>query len=1189
MNLSGLLPLLREGECYQQWLDELKSALTGERSALPLLRAAHPYLLAALAQDLGAPLLIVTGRPDRAAAMFELLRAYLGDLAAGTRLLRFSEPPTLLYERAPWPREVVSERLAVLASLASIQSPIIVASVRALMQRTCPPRSFRANTRVLKRHQLSKLSATVLHWINVGYERASVVQSAGEFSSRGGIVDVFPPASPYPVRIELFGDEIESLRRFDPASQRSQETIESVVITPAHEAMARFGPQAAARLQDWDMSALPEDTAATFAQDLSALISGEPFAGIEFYLPYFYDETASLLDYLPPGGGLVVLDEPVEIEDAWHELEEQAVDLHDRARLDQSLPPGYALPYLVWDDWRDALGRHTTLALGERGMPQDTVEVEPQPLSEAFTPGPHFGGQIKPFIDHVAQCQLAGEHIVIASRQAERLAHLWRERDAADYARPVAELIEPPQGVVFVQGTITDGFTYQIASSKCQIANSKRQSPESSDRGLQIANLATLHLLTDGEIFGWVRPAPRRRARPRAIAPESYLADLRPGDYVVHVEHGVGIFQGLTTLKMEGVEREYLQIVYAADDKLYVPIHQADRLSRYIGADERQPTVHRLGTAEWGHVRQRAQAAALEVAKELLELYAVREAVSGFAFSADTAWQQELEAAFPYIETEDQLRALHDVKADMQKKRPMDRLICGDVGYGKTEVALRAAFKAVQDGKQVAVLVPTTILAQQHLNTFSARLAAYPVNVEMLSRFRSRAEQRQILDKLETGQVDIVIGTHRLIQKDVRFQDLGLLVIDEEQRFGVTHKERLKQMRTEVDVLTMTATPIPRTLYLSLTGVRDISTIDTPPEERLPVFTYVGKYDDKLVRTAILRELDRGGQVYFVHNRVQGIEQIRRRLAAVVPEASIAVAHGQMAEDKLERVMIDFVVGKIDVLLSTVIIESGLDIPNANTLVVNHADWFGLAQLYQLRGRVGRSATRAYAYFLYDRDSALSEESRQRLETIRQANELGAGYSIAMRDLEIRGAGDILGTRQSGHIAAVGFDLYTRMLAHAVEELRASHQGLAPPPLPTQSVTIDLPLAAYLPTDYVPDETLRLQLYRRMAKLDTAKDITRIEQELSDRFGPLPAPAADLVFQLQLKVLAQKARVAAVSLSGGQFAIKVDWLEMAHRSRLQRVLGDLAFVSNRQINVPRHREQDWRRVLVTVLEKLAGA
>ncbi len=1163
MNLSGLLPLLSGAPLYQEWRDELKSSIA--KSALPVLRAARPYVLATLALDTGQPIIIITGRPDRAATLFETLSAYLSDLSSRVRVMRFAEPPALFYERATWPREVIGERLSVLATLAAPPAhqtiPLIVASVRACMQLTCPPRSFRAGARAIKRRQLINLSTTLLHWINIGYERANVVEAPGQFSNRGGIIDIFPPASPHPVRIELFGEEIESLRHFDPATQRSREAIESITVTPASEAIARLGPQAAARLRQWDTSQLPlpEDAAAALAQDVAALASGEPFPGIEFYLPYFYDEPACLLDHLPDGEprGLIVLDEPGEIQDAWRELEEQALDQREKAIQEHALPPDYPLPYLTWDDWREIIGRHTTLSLGE----QEAFETEAQPLGDAFIPGPRFGGQIKPLLDHIAQCRAAGETLLLVSRQAERLAELWGERD--HYRRPVTELEEPPRGLVFVQGALVDGFTFKTPN-------------------------ATLHLLTDGEIFGWVRPVPRRRARPRAITPESYFTDMQPGDYVVHIEHGVGVFQGLITLKMDGVEREYLQVTYAAGDKLYVPIHQADRLSRYIGADDRPPTIHRLGTAEWSQVKHRAQAAAMEVAKELLELYAARETTPGHAFSADTLWQQELEAAFPYIETEDQLRAIREVKIDMEKARPMDRLICGDVGYGKTEVALRAAFKAVQDGKQVAVLVPTTILAQQHYNTFSARLAAYPVNVEMLSRFRSRAEQKLILEGLEDGQVDIVIGTHRLIQKDVKFKDMGLLIIDEEQRFGVTHKERLKQLRTEVDVLTLTATPIPRTLYMSMVGARDISTIDTPPEERLPVYTYVGPYEDNLVRTAILRELDRGGQVYFVHNRIQGIEQVKRRLQATVPEASVAVGHGQMAEDKLEQVMVEFVSGKKDVLLSTSIIESGLDIPNANTLIVNRADWFGLAQLYQLRGRVGRSAQRAYAYFLYDRASTLTEEARQRLETIREASELGAGFSIAMRDLEIRGAGDLLGTRQHGHIAAVGFDLYTRLLARAVQELHATRRGEAPPPPPLTNVVIDLPLAAYLPADYVADETLRLQLYRRMANLASLKSVAEIEQELVDRFGALPAPTSDLIFQLRLKVLAQQANIETINLEGEQIVLKADWLETANRISLQQRLEERAYVSRRQINIPLRNGREWRTLLATVLSTLAA-
>ena len=520
------------------------------------------------------------------------------------------------------------------------------------------------------------------------------------------------------------------------------------------------------------------------------------------------------------------------------------------------------------------------------------------------------------------------------------------------------------------------------------------------------------------------------------MAPEVFFADVQPGDFVVHIEHGIGRFHGLIKMTVDGMEREYLQVEYAQGDQLYVPVHQADRLARYVGAGEAIPSLHRLGTAEWEQVKQRARRAVAEIADDLLELYAAREVVQGHAFSPDAAWQHELEASFPYVETEDQLVAIEAVKQDMEQARPMDRLICGDVGYGKTEVALRAAFKAIMDSKQVAILVPTTVLAQQHYTNFSRRLAAFPVSVAMLSRFQTPAQQDRVLSGLANGSVDLVIGTHRLLSNDVAFKDLGLLIVDEEQRFGVAHKERIKQLRTEVDVLTLTATPIPRTLHMSLTGVRDLSTIDTPPEERLPIKTFVGDFDETLVRQAILREMDRNGQVFFVHNRVQGIEQIAAKLGKIVPEARIAIAHGQMPERELSAVMLAFAEGDYDVLVCTSIIESGLDIPNANTIIINRADMFGLAQLYQLRGRVGRSAVRAYAYLLVDKYKALSEDARRRLEAIQEASELGAGFRIAMHDLEIRGAGELLGARQHGHIAAVGFDLYTRLLAQAVNEAR---------------------------------------------------------------------------------------------------------------------------------------------------------
>ena len=1193
MNLSGLLPLLTESPAYKRLLDDL-SASRAEQRPPPLLRSARPFLAAALARHLKRPIVYVAARLDRAQMLHETLRAYLGEASS---LLRFPEPSALFYERAPWATEVVSERLNVLTALAadrrqqtadgewqtpvsSRRSVVIVTSSRALMFHTLPPRTFTLGTRVLKKGQRLDLDRLLELWVGLGYEATTTVLAAGEFSRRGGIIDIWPLASPAPIRIELFGDEIESLRHFDPATQRSRdarEMLDTVTVSPASEALARYGPNIAATLHAWDLSQLPDDLEAQFEKDRVALAEGTSFRGIEFYLPYLYPSPASLFNYLPPET-LIILDDAGEIEDAWSEFEEQAIDLRHGAEEAGTLPPDYPLPYLTWDEWREQIAQHSTLTFGNE--PADRLsndQVDTYASSKLpFAPGPRFGGQLKPFMDHLAQMRQMGDGLVVVSRQAQRLAELWAERD--HMRKPVTDLSTPPEprALIFVQGALDDGFTL----------HGVREAAHGDARPLW-----SLHVLTDGEIFGWVRPQPRKRVRPRAVTPEQFFADIQPGNYVVHVDHGIGVFQGLVKLTLENVEGEFLQVAYAGGDKLYVPIHQADRLSKYIGASDHPPDIHRLGTADWTQAREHAQQAAIEVAKELLGLYAARELAPGFAFTPDTPWQAELEAAFPYVETEDQLRAIHDVKRDMERGRPMDRLICGDVGYGKTEVALRAAFKAVQDGKQVAVLVPTTVLAQQHYNTFATRLAPFPTLVEMLSRFKMPREQDEILNRLREGQVDIIIGTHRLLQKDVLFKDLGLLIIDEEQRFGVTHKETLKKMRTEVDVLTMTATPIPRTLYMSLTGVRDISTIDTPPEERLPVATYVGEVDDHLVRQAILRELDRGGQVYFVHNRVLGIEMIKKRLEAIVPEARIGMGHGQMDEHDLEQAMIRFVNRDIDVLLCTSIIESGLDIPNANTLIVDRSDHFGLAQLYQLRGRVGRGAQRAYAYFLYDPHTPLTEDARRRLDTIREASELGMGYSIAMRDLEIRGAGDLLGMRQSGHISAVGFDLYTRLLQRAVTELKAVRDGTEPPAPMISGVTLNLPLQAFLPEDYVPNDTLRLQLYRRMGNLGSMKEIDELEKELSDRFGALPKPVQNLTFQLRLKVLAAKVQVKSITRDRDRnmLVIHCDALERMDRPELQSRLGGIAQVARRQINLPiKENIIGWRDAVVKVLEAISG-
>ncbi len=743
----------------------------------------------------------------------------------------------------------------------------------------------------------------------------------------------------------------------------------------------------------------------------------------------------------------------------------------------------------------------------------------------------------------------------------------------------------------------------------------------------------------------------RKKRKPQStVAPELFFADVKASDYVVHMEHGIGQYEGLVRLELGGAEREYLQVNYAQNDKLYVPVHQADRLSRYVGAGDGgvPPAITRLGTADWQMVKERAKKAVEDIAEDLLALYAEREVVRGYAYSPDGLWQDEMEAAFPFQETEDQLRAIEDVKQDMEAAQPMDRIIIGDVGYGKTEVGIRAAFKAINDSKQVAVLVPTTVLAQQHYRTFSRRLEMFPVRVEMLSRFRTQAQQEKVLTGLREGSVDIVIGTHRLLSNDIEFKDLGLLIVDEEQRFGVSHKERLKQLRTQVDVLTLSATPIPRTLHMSLSGVRDMSTINTPPEERMPVRTILSEYDEVLIKQAISRELERQGQVFFVHNRVQGIEQIAARISRLIPDAVVGVGHGQLAERDLEEMMVKFAEGEIDVLVCTTIVENGLDIRRANTMIINRADHFGLAQLYQLRGRVGRGAVRGYCYLLHEKHTPLSFDARRRLEALLESSEeLGAGFRIAMRDLEIRGAGELLGAKQSGQIASVGFDLYTRLLAQAINDMRRKKerfervtdgrwQGTSEEaetlhesqianrnlqiaadeaPLPfalddplAPPVTLDLPLVAEIPADYVADETLRLQLYRRIAGLNSQAEIDEMRQELLDRFGKdadtesVPDAVENLFYQIRIKTLAVRAGVPNIGRRRDQVAIRIeadlsDSVRRKLQTTLRMALGHTddagAFIPENGIHVGREavyipidEDEFWRLLLVRALEVL---
>jgi len=716
-----------------------------------------------------------------------------------------------------------------------------------------------------------------------------------------------------------------------------------------------------------------------------------------------------------------------------------------------------------------------------------------------------------------------GQRVFVVSHQANRLAELLQKENIHTSPASQIEQMPPPASITLLQGSLDGGWAM--------------------DEGLT--------LITDAELFGFVKQP--RAGRKRPIPHRWFLPQLSPGDYVVHVDHGIARFHGLTRMSSDGTEREYLVLEYAAGDRLYVPTERIDRVGRYVGAGDHAPPLSRLRTPEWQRTKKRVEESVAEIARELLDLYAVREVAPGFAFSGDSLWQQELEASFPYMETPDQIEAIVAVKEDMEKATPTDRLICGDVGYGKTEIALRAAFKAVMDNKQVAILVPTTVLAQQHFITFTQRLQTFPLRVEMLSRFCPPEKEREVLAGLAVGTVDICIGTHRLLQKDVTFKDLGLVIIDEEQQFGVVQKEKLKQVRREVDTLALSATPIPRTLHMSLAGIRDMCIVETPPEERLSVKTYVGVYDATLVREVVLRELERNGQVFFVHNRVQSIALAASKLQDMVPEARIAIAHGQMPEEQLEKVMTDFMAGKHDVLVTTTIIQLGLDMPNVNTLIIDRADKFGLAQLYQLRGRVGRGINQAYAYFFFDRGRQLTPQAYKRLRTIFEATELGSGFGIAMKDLEIRGAGNLLGVKQSGHIAALGFELYCQLLAEAVEELKASSRSLSLEGRgigeggikksviagdAKQPPNISLPLTAHIPEEYVSNLNTRLSLYHRLARVEHIGEVEDMAQEFKDRFGPLPAPVENLLYMVRIKVLATQAEVSSVSTQGRHIVMK---------------------------------------------------
>ncbi len=983
------------------------------------------------------------------------------------------------------------------------QPTVIVASTRALLQKLAPGATAVEPIRISvgDRIDIDALCGQLVHF---GYRRETVVEHRGEFARRGAIVDIFPSTGDEPVRIDMWGDDVDRLTGFTVADQRSTVDLATTLVFPARELLYVDGVrERAASL----VSAEPWGR-----EQWERLAEGQIFDGMESWLPWLTDHDELLTDHIGDDA-VVVLVEPRRMIDRARDLLAEEDDLARALATTWARDADIAFPRLHVDTDR--------LLSGDLKVPTVSLIPSAEALDGPSVPASGWGN-----ITHDASS--------FARRLNEMLAEKWRVVVAANTAESVPRLVDLLRSLGVDFTAVDDPDTIARPGAWVTVA------PQS--HGVSLPN-CRVAVVTETELSG--RRRTRRGRTTRGRSSGTTFEDLQPGGYVVHAHHGVGKYEGMAKRSIGGVERDYLLISYKGGDRLYVPTEQIGVIRQYVGGEA--PALHRMGGSDFARAKSRVRSAVREVAQELVVLYQKRVNARGHAFAPDTPWQAEMESAFPFVETPDQLDAIAEIKADMERDVPMDRLVCGDVGFGKTEVAVRAAFKAIQDGMQVAVLVPTTLLATQHGNTFSERFAGYPIKVEVLSRFLTAAEAKKVIAGLKSGEIDCVIGTHRLLQESVEFKNLGLLVVDEEQRFGVQHKEAMKRLKTNVDVLSMSATPIPRTLEMSLVGIRDLSLLQTPPADRQPILTYVGEQSEQVAIEAIRRELLREGQVFWVHNRVQSIEERAAELRSWVPEARIAVAHGQMDENQLEQVVLDFWEGNYDVLVCTTIIESGIDMPTVNTLVVERADLLGLGQMHQLRGRVGRSGQRAYAYLFHPRDRVLSEEAHERLRTIGETTELGSGFKIAMRDLEIRGAGNLLGEAQSGHIAAVGYDLYCQMVTEAVSEMKGEKTEEEP------ELKVDIAIDAHLPNDYVPSEDLRLEAYRRLAAVRTASELADIENEWRDRYGPPPAPAGALISVAALRVECLRIGITEIVMNGNEARISPVELRASQTKALKRL------------------------------------
>ncbi|MGH7775380.1 MAG: transcription-repair coupling factor [Candidatus Binatia bacterium] len=1116
-----------------------QSRWQGEKRVHGLKGGARAYFLSFIAKRSNQPLLVITPTTREAENLFLDLAFFLGeerDLAPlKKRLHLFPSWEILPFEKLSPHPDNVAARLEGLYYLLEGQAPILIATPAALMQKVIPKEALKQSYLYLVPDEEISREVLLEHMVGWGFQRVPLVEERGDFSARGGIVDIFPPAYSRPMRLEFFSDKLESIREFDPSTQRSQGLHQELLLLPMKEFSLRRGniePIARTiekRAGELEIGRKEKNSL------LQSLRDGIPFPGMEFLVPYFYPTLSSLFSHLPPGT-LIWLDQAAQVEAEVERMERLSWERGAKAKEEGQLAPPAETLYLSEKEWHEGLSHFPQV----QSESLDVIPPGGKTADSFLTVKSYLNTDIHheisslhgkehslgPLVERLKEWE--GERIFLvsstladATRLRELLAHYEVHLPLVEARFPLFHSREEPLRGILV-GELTQGFRL----------------PE--DR---------LILITTDEIFGTRR---RQRTVAKRTHPSHFitsLSELKQDDYVVHLDHGIAIYRGLKFLKVAVVEGEFLHLEYEGGDRLYLPVDRINLVQKYIGGEGAQPTLDRLGGSSWEKVKEKTRKSILAMAQELLEVYAAREVHEGHAFSSPDQLYREFEASFEFEETPDQEKAIEDVLRDMQKKKPMDRLVCGDVGYGKTEVALRAAFLAVMDGKQVAVLAPTTVLAQQHLQTFRHRLRSYPVRVEMLSRFLTAKEIQLVLQELAKGVVDIIIGTHRLLQEDVQFRDLGLGVVDEEHRFGVVHKERLKKLRNLVDVMSLTATPIPRTLHMSLIGIRDLSIIETPPLDRLAIHTYITRYDEGTIRDAVLREIQRGGQIFFLHNRVETITRMAQKLSDLVPEAKIALAHGQMRPRELEKVMLDFLENRTQMLVCSAIIESGLDFPNANTIIINRADKFGLAQLYQLRGRVGRSHRRAYAYLLIPGEKIMTRDAERRLRALQELDELGGGFKLALHDLEIRGAGNLLGQQQSGHITAVGFELYTEMMEKAVAELKGEAIEAEVEP------EIRLGIPAYFPEEYIPDTNQRLLFYKRMASLDDLNELEEIREELKDRYGSFSPEVENLFLVMYLRRILKDYLVEQISYNDGRLSLLFHPQSPVKVERLLEMMG----------------------------------